>query len=627
MKKNIIRHTVLAVLLLPLLTGCQDFLDTESKSTYTSQVVFSTPTYTNMAITGIYSAFFSVEVWVNFYYQFNTDIEIQQYGTAAGSWNDTERRGIGNYVATPANTGLSRAWNAYYQAVERANLCVSEIRKSPLLENGSEEDKGRMRMFLGEALTLRAYLYMELVRCWGDVPFKTDPTDPEGSNFNLPKTDRDEIYEYLLSDLEEAAGLLPWLGEESYATTPERVTKGFAKGLRARIALYRGGYSFRTSMQMERGSNWEQYYEIARQECQEIINNGTHKLDPSYESLWKTLNGSQFNAYNENLMEFGYQMGQSGEQGYIAGWRYSQSDKWGYGNMGAINSPLHFLYSFNPSDSRRAMSVGLGLYGTTGKMEIFTNPMSLTIGKWNKKWMPDAYINLMKGASGKIVTGVNWVPMRMADVYLMLAETENELSGGSVANAQAALRVVRARAFNTAAAAVYTEMVDNYVSSLSKGESMRTALENERAWEFAGESVRKWDLIRWNKLTSKIQEAREANRRAINQQPPYTNVPTYVFYRYSEADTDELEILNLDTNRGSADIEGYTRAAWFPANYSNANNATNYAAYNDFLRAWACGLDGGEGWAATYKQDRHLLPIPTSAIDASGGILKNDYGF
>lgn len=625
MKKNNIRHMLLSLLLLPLVAGCKDFLETESKSTYTSQVVFSTPTYADMAVNGIYSAFFSVEVWVNFYYQFNTDIEIQQFSTSAGSWNDSERRGIGNYVASAGNTGLSSAWNAYYKAIERANLCVSELRKSPLLTDGTEEEQGKMKMYLGEALTLRAYLYCELVRCWGDIPFKTEPTDPEGSNFNMPKTDRDEIYEFLLADLEEAAQLLPWLGEKSYATSPERVTKGFAKGLRARIALYRGGYSFRTSMKMERGSNWEQYYEIARRECQEIMDNGPHQLDPSYESLWKGLNAFQFNSSKENLMEFGYQMGQSGEQGYIAGWRYGKSDKWGYGNMGAINVPLHFLYSFNPSDSRRAMSVGLGQYGTTGKMEIYTNPMSLTIGKWNKKWMPDAYISLMKGASGKIVTGVNWVPMRMADVYLMLAETENELSNGSIANAQAALKVVRTRAF--AGTAVYPEMVNDYVNALSKGESMRTALENERAWEFAGEGIRKWDLIRWNKLTSKLQEAREANRKAVNQQAPYTHIPTYLFYKYSEADADELEILNLDTNLGSADIEGYTRVGWFPAGYSITGNETNNKVYDDYLRAWACGLDGGEGWATTFVKDRHLLPIPQSALDASGGVLKNDYGF
>src|SRR5690606_20501864 len=86
-----------------------------------------------------------------------------------------------------------------------------------------------------------------------------------------------------------AAELVPWRGELASIGDPqdERITKGTVKGLRARIALFRGGYSLRSNGTMQRGSNHLNYYQIARDECDDIITSGQHDLNPSYKSLWK----------------------------------------------------------------------------------------------------------------------------------------------------------------------------------------------------------------------------------------------------------------------------------------------------------------------------------------------------
>ena len=61
------------------------------------------------------------------------------------------------------------------------------------------------------------------------------------------RVDRDTLYNHLLADLKTAEDLVPWRNEVTSIgdQLDERITKGTVKGLRARIALYRGGYSLR----------------------------------------------------------------------------------------------------------------------------------------------------------------------------------------------------------------------------------------------------------------------------------------------------------------------------------------------------------------------------------------------
>jgi hypothetical protein len=65
----------------------------------------------------------------------------------------------------------------------------------------------------------------------------------------------------------------------------ERLTKGAIKGLRARIALFRGGYSLRQDGTMKRGSNYQTYYQIAKDETNDIITSNQHNLNTSYKDL------------------------------------------------------------------------------------------------------------------------------------------------------------------------------------------------------------------------------------------------------------------------------------------------------------------------------------------------------
>ncbi len=148
----------------------------------------------------------------------------------------------------------------------------------------------------GEALTLRAQFYFEAIRNWGDLPQHFLPSYIEAAENPLPvRVDRDILYDHILDDLKTAADLVPWRNElASIGDAPdERITKGTVKGLRARIALFRGGYSLRQNKTIQRPSDYAKYYQIARDEANDIITSGQHSLNPGFKALWKDVVGSR----------------------------------------------------------------------------------------------------------------------------------------------------------------------------------------------------------------------------------------------------------------------------------------------------------------------------------------------
>ena len=93
------------------------------------------------------------------------------------------------------------------------------------------------------------------------------------------------------------------------------------------------------------------------------------------------------------------------------------------------------------------------------------------------------------------------------------------------------------------------------------------AIVDQRALEFAGESLRKADLIRWNLLKAKLDEAKTKMAKLINGDAPYDDLPQSLYYKYKE-DGETLDIYGL--NHGETDAigatkvtaSGYTKSSW-----------------------------------------------------------------
>ena len=194
MKK--IAYILSAVLIAALAVSCEKFLDSDSPSAFDSASVYSNYSLTEGTIFGITEAFCEVNSYRGRFlpwYGFNTDIE----------WYNTYKPGDGRsdiaaYDCQPNNAQLNLSNGPFplmYTGIERANLVIEGIR-----EYGKPEENADMAYLLGEALTLRAMIYYDLIKAWGDVPARFAPVNAE--TIYMPKENRDVIFKQILADLE-----------------------------------------------------------------------------------------------------------------------------------------------------------------------------------------------------------------------------------------------------------------------------------------------------------------------------------------------------------------------------------------------------------------------------------------
>ena len=460
-----------------------NFLDTESPSIPSDENLFKSTALTEAALMGVYATMTDTYIYgqklcVN--WQGASDVEVGSGAFSTENYNSTLRdEGAGNFYDD--NYNRNTRWDKLYYLAESATTIVDGIRRSPLMQSTS--DKAAMRRYLGEALALKALGYFELIRYWGDVPYKEHASESGLGNVYIGKVDRDIVYNYIIEDLKEAIEYLPWMGEESY--TVERMNKGFAKGLLAKVALFAGGWSVRDGNQFPdldvehhptipemngyfvgRPKNWKDYYELAAKQCAEILGatDNPHELDPSYENIWSTVNHLEYNKYNENLFEVAFGEGQNGDVGATMGYNLNRgvfNTTQGMGGAGYAATTAYYFYSFDPADTRRDVTCVFQEYiNENGKNKevIRCNPLGVACGKWRWYWMTDNYMKVrFPKANSRIATGINWILMRYSDIYLMFAEAQNVLTGPDAVSPIAgmsprqALEKVRERAFGTAA--------------------------------------------------------------------------------------------------------------------------------------------------------------------------------
>src|SRR5882757_8094447 len=276
------RSFLFMLLLITALTSCKKYLSPAPLSTIDPSIVFSNIPNAQAAVNGAYLAMagdFGYGIRVSFYYCHDDDIIM-----GGGSGIAAGRQEEAHYTLTAGNTDIGNTFNQFYAGIERANNCIYYIPKMTLYNTGTASDKAALQRLLGEALTIRAQYFFDLIRIWGDVPAHYIPSALVPDLFEH-RTDRDTIYSHILADLAYAKTLMPW---RTAVTQDERFTKGSAAALRAKIALFAGGYSLRQSGSMQRLSNYLDFYKICRAECDTLMQNrAQHTLYPTYKGFWK----------------------------------------------------------------------------------------------------------------------------------------------------------------------------------------------------------------------------------------------------------------------------------------------------------------------------------------------------
>ena len=240
--KNIFKNFLLGAAAVGVMSSCNDFLTQSSPSELTEENVFNSLYYANNVLNKVYGELTLDQTYSQYFsinWNLNSDYELVD-GLGSTAEDTSSDRGNMNYNQNPGWANLSRAWDNMFSVIEYANLVVNGINNSKLLSEDDTTVKEALKI-KAEAQTLRAMVYLDLIRNFGDLPMKMEPSKSDLSNAYLEKTDRDVILDFLIEDLEEAVPNLPYAGSVS----TEHVTRGYAQALLANIALTRAGGSIR----------------------------------------------------------------------------------------------------------------------------------------------------------------------------------------------------------------------------------------------------------------------------------------------------------------------------------------------------------------------------------------------
>ena len=609
--KNKIKILTLAVFSMLSVACSEDFLDAPTKSSLDESLIFSTPAYAKNAIAGVLQSFAETNSYRGRYiswYGINTDVEVRNglSGTTAPSGgallaNYNTNTDNDQMNTTDGTTGApNNVYSKSYEGIERANLAIRSLRMYADLNNWE------LAQILGEILTLRAVLYIDLVKGWSSIPARFEPVNAE--TIYLPRSDRDVILKQLLKDLEEAFNLVGWPNENSYTTSIEHVNKCFVKALRARVALIAGGYSLHLGESTMRMSNdpdlsKDKMYAIVKEECLDIINSGYARLQlrgsygSSFEAVFRAVHNEKYIAGDENLWELPFAEGR-GRVIFDLGVKHTTIDKYTGQNKGGSNGPNPIMYyKYKSQDIRRDITC-VSYEWTDGK-QVPTNLNNWYYGKYRYEWLNRPAIITSANDDG-----LNFLYMRYADVLLMAAEAINELEGP--AGAAAYLRQIKERAYPNNPEIVTTEMN----AATANKDAFFNAVVDERAKEFCGEMVRKHDLIRWNLLAKKMEENRTDLQKLHNRTAPYNDVNTNVYYK-TAANGESLIWYGLkpgELDTPPVDANSYSSKSW---------NLTS-------------GTDTYKYWDRLYVRDPSVQPywpIWQNVIDGSNGALVNDLIF
>ena len=517
MKKNKLVY-VLGALLSMGVVSCD--LTEKPTSFYEMDTYFTTADKAKMAVIGIYDCLAAEGSYGQYVMPFaSSDDMYMVRGTATG---DGTRRDISHYALTSSNTWVASVWNYIYEGIDRANTAIAGIEKMPGYENSDE-----LKELVAQARFLRAFLAFDLVRYWGDVPFKTTSTGSFGDTAQ-PRTEREKIYDQIIIDLDFAKIHLKPGNEVASSEVPCR---GAARALLMRVYLQRAGYSLdRTTRTLTRpdDATRKNYFDAVIEEWKAFGTEGYHNFyGAGYEELFKNYSKLVLNN-QESLWEIAFEPnnGQKDNAGYWATYNgplvdapdagSGAANQNFFGRANAFFIVLPYWGDFyDDNDVRRDVNFVDYVYRWVKKdkaqvkmsvcQEISKN-MYRYPGKWRREWMAPGFVDPNH-------TGVNYCPLRYADVVLMAAEAYNEIN--DTPKAWELLNDVRARAHSTEInSSNYASLMKApkvydlpFISDGDEAGKFRTALYWERAFETAYEGQRKFDLIRWGVLGDALRAA------------------------------------------------------------------------------------------------------------------------
>lgn len=498
-----------------MFTQCSDFLDTSSPSNTDDEFVSSSPKEILKIISRAYALY--REGCASPAYDWNdhfcSDIE---YFPENNSTNNVNAKLIPEQVPCDANKD---GFNNLYSVISYMAKVIDMIaEKTQYQEDIAASKTTEWTHLKGEAETLRAMCYFDLLRHFGDIPYGYENRYVD--SYEL--TSRFVVYNKIIEAVKAVEPYMYKVGEGDISG--ERISRTFADALIGKMALYAGGYqTIRTdvpdlygNIQFEilntdamrkcayaRCSDYKKYYIIAQEYLQKAIttNAGTTKLVTTDER------GYANNPFQRHF-QYGMDLLQSPETIFDLGCMQNQVGRmyaydFGRGCNGGNNTapnkvfaavrmiPTFYYGGYDNDDKRRDVSATVtGLDGKGNELLFTFNPGAKTDGgiclnKWDICRQNPYFVGPQGGA------GFNMPIMRVADVILMLAEVNAEL--GVDSEAISLLNQIRERAFGN---------TQHNISGLS-GDALKEVILMERKLELFGEGQTRFDLVRNGNFSKK----------------------------------------------------------------------------------------------------------------------------
>lgn len=460
--KKIVNTTIIAAMFVAL-WSCDSLIEEKVYTEITDSNLFANVSGCDAALDGVYAGFFKHEFFGNMAPHINTNLSVMYTRSTTQVSN--------NFTDGSGTAFFGNLWQEYYVTINRANDVIANVTKSTI----TEIDKNRI---LGEAYFLRSMLYFDLVRYFGGVPLRIVPTVLE--NINVPKSTASQVYEQIISDIEQAKKLMVEPGKQK----PGRPNKLAAFALAQKVYLTQAG-----------SDPSSPYWQKSINEGLEVFNSNTFRLVKPYKDLWdvKKQNSveSIFEIQNTNMIALGGSLTR-----FFLPNNTTLTPKNGtYGGRAKVNKEVY--------DQHVKQYVGDPRIDATYLDSSYVIINSTTISKiWPlQKTGANAYTFIMKYVDPDFVTNTskcNFIYLRYADVLLMLAEAENEINGP--ANAYKYVNSVLSRARDRNGNGIYeaNELQPADWSGMSK-EAFRDRIMAERNYELLGELHEYFDVRRRGK--------------------------------------------------------------------------------------------------------------------------------
>ncbi len=478
MKNNsIFKKLTLTILAMGIAFSCTDFLDQEVNGQLADADFYRTDNDAMAATAAVYDQLSNcyTNVWASMY--LIRQIYSDESNAAGGDANDQAGyQQLDDFAHDSQNDQISGVWTRLWSTINRANNVINLV----------PNDNALRDRLIAESKALRAYVYLDLVSFWGDVPLLlASPVPSELPNaVRVPKS---EIYAQMEKDLTEAIAVLPLKSAYS-AGDKFRWSKGAAQALLGKVYLYQ-----------EKWSDAAAIFET-------VITSGEFGL--MNKQSWAFDKGGEFG--KESLFEISQVT--------------SQAYDWGnypWGNNVEANIILQLMgpradppanYQPVPGDT---LVAGWGFNLPTAKIgnafvaagdntrrrESLMSIQELKDagGNWGTGvWDEEGFVRRKYGSFntqnggpvGELNYGTDWQVLRYADVLLMAAEAN--FRNNNEAKAHQYLNLVRQRPGT------------NLPAITPSGTALFDAIVRERFLELCFEGHRFVDLVRWGLAASEM---------------------------------------------------------------------------------------------------------------------------